>query len=46
VDEWMFGKIKNKNGISKAFLDGKHTVEGVYVPTLDSLTEFLSASVV
>jgi SNF2 family DNA or RNA helicase len=46
VDEWMFGKIKNKNGISKAFLDGQHTEEGMYVPTLDSLTEFLSAAVV
>lgn len=44
VDEWMYGKITGKKGVSKAFLDGEHTSEGEYVPTLDSLTEFLSSS--
>lgn len=41
IEQRMWEMIAAKRGVSKAFIDGEFNSQGVYVPSLSSLTTFL-----
>ena len=41
IEQRIWDMIAAKHGVSKAFIDGEFNSQGVYVPSLSSLTTFL-----